>query len=213
MGQTWPLDNITAVPASMGRRSGTQQSLESLIAVLTWLLLLLLHCVVILSVHCSLHLTGLWTTALQPLLAWAEVVVPSKHWASTPLFLFGTAGLRVLTPDSRTRLLTNVQTALQASVFRQGAQCCLCAFQASNHSNMLHILAQMLDVYSPNSVLAGFLAGRLTALLQGCSMCLVLRCSISLMQGCSSCLSSPATQCVSQLYPAALLEPSHALLF
>ncbi|KAL0038169.1 hypothetical protein WJX79_005885 [Trebouxia sp. C0005] len=61
---------------------------------------------------------GLWTNALQPLLAWAEDVVPRKQWEETPLFLFGTAGLRVLTPESQSILLSNIQNALQGSPFR-----------------------------------------------------------------------------------------------
>lgn len=65
--------------------------------------------------------TGLWTSALQPLLAWAEDVVPRKHWEDTPLFLFGTAGLRVLTPESQSVLLSNIQNALQGSPFRSAS--------------------------------------------------------------------------------------------
>ena len=65
---------------------------------------------------------GLWTTALQPLLAWAEAVVPRSQWSATPLFLFGTAGLRVLTPGSQTKLLDNVRRSLEASVFRQASR-------------------------------------------------------------------------------------------
>ncbi|DBB01407.1 hypothetical protein WJX77_012567 [Trebouxia sp. C0004] len=61
---------------------------------------------------------GLWTSALQPLLAWAEDVVPRKLWQDTPVFLFGTAGLRVLTPESQSTLLRNIQNALQGSPFR-----------------------------------------------------------------------------------------------
>ena len=62
--------------------------------------------------------TGLWTSALQPLLAWAEDVVPRKQWEDTPLFLFGTAGLRVLTPESQSILLSNIQNALRGAPFR-----------------------------------------------------------------------------------------------
>lgn len=39
---------------------------------------------------------GLRRKALGPLLEWAEAVVPPSQWAATPLFLFGTAGLRKL---------------------------------------------------------------------------------------------------------------------
>jgi hypothetical protein len=31
-----------------------------------------------------------------PLLEWAEAAVPRRQWAQTPVFLFGTAGLRKL---------------------------------------------------------------------------------------------------------------------
>ncbi|KAL3136358.1 hypothetical protein ABBQ38_005618 [Trebouxia sp. C0009 RCD-2024] len=62
--------------------------------------------------------TGLWTSALQPLLAWAEAVVPKSRWSATPVFLFGTAGLRVLTPDSQDGLLGHVRRILRACPFR-----------------------------------------------------------------------------------------------
>ena len=61
---------------------------------------------------------GLSATALQPLLAWAEAVVPQRQWKATPLFLFGTAGLRVLSPERQSKLLTSVQHLLLRSVFR-----------------------------------------------------------------------------------------------
>ena len=63
-------------------------------------------------------LPGLWITALQPLLAWAEAVVPQRQWPATPLFLFGTAGLRVLAPERQAKLLGAVQHALHLSHFR-----------------------------------------------------------------------------------------------
>ena len=74
----------------------------------------------------ALHVVcvGLWTSALQPLLAWAEAVIPHSHWEATPLFLFGTAGLRVLSPESQGRLLGNIRTALQGSAFRCAHECC-----------------------------------------------------------------------------------------
>ena len=74
-----------------------------------------------LYVTCS----GLWTKALQPLLVWAQAVIPSKQWASTPLFLFGTAGLRILHLDSQSKLLANIRSALQGSTFRQVASASL----------------------------------------------------------------------------------------
>ena len=64
---------------------------------------------------------GLWTQALQPLLAWAEAVIPRSQWHTTPVFLFGTAGLRVLSPESQAKLLGNVQSSLKKSAFRYGS--------------------------------------------------------------------------------------------
>ena len=61
---------------------------------------------------------GLRAVALQPLLAWAEAVVPKAQQKATPVFLFGTGGLRVLSHDSQRKLLTNVQEILLQSAFR-----------------------------------------------------------------------------------------------
>jgi len=55
--------------------------------------------------------------ALAPLLEWAEAVVPRAQWAATPLFLFGTAGLRRLPPARQAALLGHVRAALRASSF------------------------------------------------------------------------------------------------
>ena len=67
------------------------------------------------------HMIGLWTQALQPLLAWAEAVIPRSQWRTTPVFLFGTAGLRVLSPESQAKLLGNVRSSLKKSAFRYGS--------------------------------------------------------------------------------------------
>ena len=56
--------------------------------------------------------------ALQPLLAWAKAVVPSVHWADTPVYLLGTAGLRRLEEDERERVLGACREVLGRSPFR-----------------------------------------------------------------------------------------------
>ncbi|KAK9807631.1 hypothetical protein WJX72_004780 [[Myrmecia] bisecta] len=61
---------------------------------------------------------GLQQRALHPLLEWAEAVVPRQQWRQTPLFLFGTAGLRKLAPEAQERLMTHIQGALADSAFR-----------------------------------------------------------------------------------------------
>lgn len=56
--------------------------------------------------------------ALEPLLGWAREVVPPKRWASTPVFLLGTAGLRKLTEADRDRVLGQARQVLGKSGFR-----------------------------------------------------------------------------------------------
>ena len=56
--------------------------------------------------------------ALQPLLAWAKAVVPSVHWADTPVYLLGTAGLRRLEEDEQERVLGACREVLERSPFR-----------------------------------------------------------------------------------------------
>ena len=56
--------------------------------------------------------------ALAPLLEWAEAVVPPAQRARTPLFLFGTAGLRRLPAERQAAVLAHVRSALRASQFR-----------------------------------------------------------------------------------------------
>jgi len=60
---------------------------------------------------------GVRDTALAPLLEWAEAVVPRAQWAATPLFLFGTAGLRRLPSARQAALLGHVRAALRRSAF------------------------------------------------------------------------------------------------
>ncbi|KAL4451373.1 hypothetical protein ABPG77_009445 [Micractinium sp. CCAP 211/92] len=61
---------------------------------------------------------GLQGRALGPLLQWAEAAVPRRQWASTPVFLFGTAGLRRLSQEQQGQLLAGVRRVLGSSAFR-----------------------------------------------------------------------------------------------
>ena len=61
---------------------------------------------------------GMRARALAPLLEWAEAVVPPRQWARTPLFLFGTAGLRRLPAERQATVLAHARSALRASRFR-----------------------------------------------------------------------------------------------
>jgi Golgi nucleoside diphosphatase len=61
---------------------------------------------------------GAWPPAAGPLLAWAEAVIPRRQWAATPIFLFGTAGVRKLAQAQQEVLLTQVRTSLLHSHFR-----------------------------------------------------------------------------------------------
>ncbi|KAK9840645.1 hypothetical protein WJX81_006647 [Elliptochloris bilobata] len=61
---------------------------------------------------------GVRERALAPLLEWAEAVVPRRQWARTPLFLFGTAGLRRLPAERQAVVLADVRRALHGSHFR-----------------------------------------------------------------------------------------------
>ena len=63
-------------------------------------------------------LAGVQDVALGPLLDWARAVVPKAQRARTPLFLFGTAGMRKLAPEARAALLSDVRACLAASGFR-----------------------------------------------------------------------------------------------
>ena len=61
---------------------------------------------------------GLYRRALGPLLDWAEAVVPRKQWERTPIFLFGTAGLRKLPKEAQHTLLIDLRDALAQCSFR-----------------------------------------------------------------------------------------------
>mmetsp|Transcript_7256 Transcript_7256/g.20453 ORF Transcript_7256/g.20453 Transcript_7256/m.20453 type:complete len:670 (+) Transcript_7256:350-2359(+) len=56
--------------------------------------------------------------ALLPLLDWAKKTIPVPNHPSSPVFLFGTAGLRKLPDEQRASLLADVQHILDASPFR-----------------------------------------------------------------------------------------------
>ncbi|PSC71682.1 putative apyrase 7 [Micractinium conductrix] len=61
---------------------------------------------------------GLEERALGPLLEWAAAVVPRRQWARTPVFLFGTAGLRKLSEQQQAELLQVARRVLGGSAFR-----------------------------------------------------------------------------------------------
>ena len=67
--------------------------------------------------------------ALGPLLEWARAVVPRAQHARTPLFLFGTAGMRRLAPEARAALLADVRACLAASGFRCGVGITVSAYK------------------------------------------------------------------------------------
>ena len=56
--------------------------------------------------------------ALGPLLDWAAAVVPRRRRKSTPVFLFGTAGMRKLALPQQASLLIQIRTVLEASPFK-----------------------------------------------------------------------------------------------
>ena len=62
--------------------------------------------------------TGVKENALGPLLAWALEVVPSGRHKDTPIFLFGTAGLRNLPKEQQDNVLEAVKTTLHDTPFR-----------------------------------------------------------------------------------------------
>ena len=55
---------------------------------------------------------------LKPLIDHAKVLVPEKKWSDTPIFLFATAGMRVLPEEKQNATLSEVQKTLSASQFR-----------------------------------------------------------------------------------------------
>lgn len=56
--------------------------------------------------------------ALEPLLEWARAALPRASWASTPVFLLGTAGMRKLGDADRDAVMGAARGALGASGFR-----------------------------------------------------------------------------------------------
>lgn len=76
---------------------------------------------------------GLGRTALGPLLEWAAAVVPPRARAATPVFLFGTAGLRRLTAGQQGAVMAAARSALEASPFRCSRirSCWTCAFHCT----------------------------------------------------------------------------------
>lgn len=61
---------------------------------------------------------GIRRQVLEPLLGWAKAVVPESEWNKTPVFLFGTAGMRRLRPDDQENIMAMCRTVLKASGFK-----------------------------------------------------------------------------------------------
>jgi len=57
-------------------------------------------------------------TALEPLFEWSRAVIPRNSWASTPVFLLGTAGLRKLNEKHRERVMNEARSVLSRCGFR-----------------------------------------------------------------------------------------------
>ena len=62
-------------------------------------------------------LRGLREKSLQPLLVWAEAVIPKACQRTIPLFFFATAGSRGLSSAEQEEVLKQVQSILSKSVF------------------------------------------------------------------------------------------------
>ena len=80
---------------------------------------------------------GVHVVALGPLLDWAAAVVPPRQRAATPVFLFGTAGLRRLGLPAQAALLVQVRHALEASPFKYAYcpphLCCVICYSSMSH--------------------------------------------------------------------------------
>jgi len=61
--------------------------------------------------------SGIESTVLEPLLRWAEAVIPKRLWSNTPVFLFGTAGMRRLDKEQQRVLLKECRKILDSSGF------------------------------------------------------------------------------------------------
>ena len=83
---------------------------------------------------------GLHRKALGPLLEWAEAVVPRRQWGRTPIFLFGTAGLRKLPNEAQQSLLADLRDALSQ-----------CSFRSVSTKNLLSLWAHNLWDCNRNS--------------------------------------------------------------
>lgn len=55
---------------------------------------------------------------LKPLIDHAKKLVPEQKWSTTPIFLFATAGMRVIPEERQNAILSAVQTTLKQSQFR-----------------------------------------------------------------------------------------------
>ena len=67
--------------------------------------------------------------------------MPRQKWHRTPLFLFGTAGMRKLPAEGRAALLDDVRAALSRSEFRCAQQRCMqqCSFSWTSSNEMSEI--------------------------------------------------------------------------
>lgn len=63
-------------------------------------------------------LESIESRVLEPLLEWARAVVPEPHWHKTPIFLFGTAGMRRLSDQKQNTVLDICRHVLINSVFK-----------------------------------------------------------------------------------------------
>lgn len=66
----------------------------------------------------SSNLQSIEEHVLQPLLEWAGAVVPRPAWHATPIFLFGTAGMRRLSKASQEDLIETCRSVLRRSGFK-----------------------------------------------------------------------------------------------
>ncbi len=75
------------------------------------------HILLKVPICCAFSYAGLAAEALLPLLDWAAAAVPARARAATPVFLFGTAGLRRLTEPQQAELMQHVRDTLSSSPF------------------------------------------------------------------------------------------------
>jgi Golgi nucleoside diphosphatase len=62
--------------------------------------------------------SALRVSALQPLLDWAQAVVPPSAQATTPVFLLATGGVRRLHHHQQAQLMEDIRAVLSSSGFK-----------------------------------------------------------------------------------------------